>query len=72
MVDQSAAALPDLHQETITAACNKDRPGGDIQPSNASSAMPVHNAEVAAMFDQTAELLEIEGENSFHTGGRRG
>ena len=27
--------------------------------------MPVHNAEVAAMFDQAAELLEIEGENQF-------
>ena len=27
--------------------------------------MPVHNAEVAAMFDQTADLLEIEGENPF-------
>jgi DNA polymerase (family 10) len=27
--------------------------------------MPVHNAEVAAMFDQTADLLEIEGENQF-------
>jgi len=27
--------------------------------------MPVHNAEIAAMFDQTAELLEIEGANPF-------
>ena len=27
--------------------------------------MPVHNAEVAAMFDQTADLLDIEGENPF-------
>jgi DNA polymerase (family 10) len=27
--------------------------------------MPVHNAEVAAMFDQTADLLEIEGGNPF-------
>ena len=27
--------------------------------------VPVQNAEVAAMFDQTAELLEIEGENQF-------
>jgi len=27
--------------------------------------MPVQNAEVAAMFDQVAELLEIEGENPF-------
>lgn len=27
--------------------------------------MPVQNAEVAAMFDQAAELLEIEGENPF-------
>ena len=27
--------------------------------------MPVHNAEIAAMFDQTAELLEIQGENQF-------
>jgi DNA polymerase (family 10) len=27
--------------------------------------MPVQNAEIAAMFDQTAELLEIEGENQF-------
>jgi DNA polymerase (family 10) len=27
--------------------------------------MPVHNAEIAAMLDQTAELLEIQGENQF-------
>ncbi|MCZ7656839.1 MAG: DNA polymerase/3'-5' exonuclease PolX [Xanthobacteraceae bacterium] len=27
--------------------------------------MPVHNAEIAAMLDQTAELLEIKGENPF-------
>lgn len=27
--------------------------------------MPVHNAEIAAMFDQTADLLEIEGANPF-------
>jgi DNA polymerase (family 10) len=27
--------------------------------------MPVHNAEIAAMFDQAAELLEIEGANPF-------
>ena len=27
--------------------------------------MPVQNAEVAAMFDQAAELLEIEGQNQF-------
>jgi DNA polymerase (family X) len=27
--------------------------------------MPVQNAEIAAMFDQAAELLEIEGENQF-------
>jgi len=27
--------------------------------------MPAQNAEVAAMFDQIAELLEIEGENQF-------
>ena len=27
--------------------------------------MPVQNAEVAAMFDQGAELLEIQGENPF-------
>ncbi len=27
--------------------------------------MPVQNAEVAAMFDQTADLLEIQGENQF-------
>jgi DNA polymerase (family 10) len=29
--------------------------------------MPVHNAEIAAMFDQTAELLEIKGDNPFRT-----
>jgi len=29
--------------------------------------MPVHNAEIAAIFDQTAELLEIKGENPFRT-----
>jgi DNA polymerase (family 10) len=28
-------------------------------------AMPVQNAEIAAMFDQTADLLEIQGENQF-------
>jgi len=27
--------------------------------------MPMQNAEIAAMFDQTAELLEIQGENQF-------
>jgi len=27
--------------------------------------VPVQNAEVAAMFDQAAELLEIKGENQF-------
>lgn len=27
--------------------------------------MPIQNAEIAAMFDQTAELLEIEGANPF-------
>ena len=27
--------------------------------------VPVQNAEVAAMFDQAAELLEIQGENPF-------
>ena len=27
--------------------------------------MPVQNAEIAAMFDQTADLLEIDGENQF-------
>ena len=29
--------------------------------------MPVHNAEIAAMFDQAAELLEIKGDNPFRT-----
>jgi DNA polymerase (family 10) len=29
------------------------------------SAVPVQNAEIAAIFDQIAELLEIEGENQF-------
>src|SRR5664280_1092989 len=29
------------------------------------SDMPVQNAEIAAMFDQAAELLEIGGENQF-------
>ncbi len=27
--------------------------------------MPVHNAEIAAMFDEAAELLEIKGDNPF-------
>ena len=27
--------------------------------------MPVQNAEIAAMFDQTADLLEVKGENQF-------
>jgi hypothetical protein len=31
--------------------------------------VPVQNAEVAAMFDQAAELLEIEGENRRETVG---
>jgi DNA polymerase (family 10) len=30
-----------------------------------AAAMPVQNAEIAAMFDQTADLLEIKGENQF-------
>ncbi|WP_454621079.1 DNA polymerase/3'-5' exonuclease PolX [Bradyrhizobium cenepequi] len=29
--------------------------------------MPVQNAEIAAMFDQTAELLEIKGDNPFRS-----
>jgi len=29
--------------------------------------MPVHNAEIAAMFGQAAELLEIKGDNPFRT-----
>ena len=29
--------------------------------------MPVHNAEIATMFDQAAELLEIKGDNPFRT-----
>jgi DNA polymerase (family 10) len=29
--------------------------------------MPVHNAEIAAMFDEAAELLEIKGGNPFRT-----
>jgi DNA polymerase (family X) len=29
------------------------------------TAMPVQNAEIAAMFDQTADLLEFKGENQF-------
>jgi DNA polymerase (family 10) len=29
--------------------------------------MPVHNAEIAAMLDHTAELLEIKGDNPFRT-----
>ncbi|HET6375891.1 MAG TPA: helix-hairpin-helix domain-containing protein, partial [Methylocella sp.] len=29
--------------------------------------MPVQNAEIAAMFDQAAELLEIKGGNPFRT-----
>jgi DNA polymerase (family 10) len=30
-------------------------------------AMPVQNAEIAAMFNQAAELLEIKGDNPFRT-----
>jgi len=33
--------------------------------------VPVQNAEVAAMFDQAAELLEIEGENQFRVRAHR-
>ncbi|HUI19711.1 MAG TPA: DNA polymerase/3'-5' exonuclease PolX [Methylocella sp.] len=29
--------------------------------------MPVHNAEIAAMFDEAAELLEIKGDNPFRS-----
>ena len=29
--------------------------------------MPVQNAEIAEMFDQTAELLEIKGDNPFRS-----
>ena len=29
--------------------------------------MPVQNAEIAAMFDQAAKLLEIKGDNPFRT-----
>ncbi|HML13505.1 MAG TPA: DNA polymerase/3'-5' exonuclease PolX [Xanthobacteraceae bacterium] len=29
--------------------------------------MPVHNAEIASMFDRAAELLEIKGDNPFRT-----
>lgn len=29
------------------------------------AAMPIQNAEIAAMFDQTADLLELRGENPF-------
>ena len=29
--------------------------------------MPVQNAEIAGMFDQTAELLEIKGDNPFRS-----
>ena len=29
--------------------------------------MPLQNAEIAAMFDQAADLLEIKGENPFRT-----
>src|SRR5687768_1565956 len=27
--------------------------------------MPVHNSDIAVIFDQTADILEIEGENPF-------
>src|SRR6516162_4457654 len=37
----------------------------DDQFAREVRAMPVQNAEVAAMFDQAAELLEIQGENQF-------
>jgi DNA polymerase (family 10) len=37
----------------------------DDQFAREVRAMPVQNAEVAAMFDQAAELLEIQGENPF-------
>ncbi|WP_157860976.1 hypothetical protein [Bradyrhizobium viridifuturi] len=30
--------------------------------------MPVRNAEIAEMFDQTTELLEIMGDNPFRSG----
>ena len=29
--------------------------------------MPLQNAEIAAMFDQAADLLEIKGDNPFRT-----
>jgi DNA polymerase (family 10) len=48
----------DLHQN-IALGSAVHRTGEEVL------AMPVQNAEVAAMFDQAAELLEIEGENQF-------
>jgi DNA polymerase (family 10) len=35
------------------------------RPFRKEPGMPVQNAEIAAMFDQAAELLEIQGENQF-------
>jgi DNA polymerase (family 10) len=36
-----------------------------MRAQETSEAMPVQNAEIAAMFEQTADLLEIKGENPF-------
>ena len=34
--------------------------------------MPVHNADIAAVFEQIAELLELQGANPFRVRAYRG
>ena len=38
---------------------------GISQPTGAEPGMPVHNADIAAIFEQIAELLELQGANPF-------
>ncbi len=33
--------------------------------------MPIHNSDVAEIFEKVADLLEIEGENQFRVGAHR-
>lgn len=53
----------------IWIKANEDRPGyqacGIAGFRRWVRTMPVQNAEIAAMFDQTADLLELQGDNPF-------
>src|SRR3972149_1079120 len=66
----AAAAIGEGMPAVRTACRRRARRIGRAKPAGAwlkRGMMPVHNAEIAAIFDQTAELLEIKGENPFRT-----